>query len=86
MRYVGLVFLGMVLWAGQAMAAELDMERSEEVLVNGKIISEHYFQTPNSYQPPIRFTRVIHDDDLFICIDNIRMEDKKLNMTCYDEK
>ena len=84
MRYLGLVFLGMVLWAGQAVAAELDMERSEEILVNGKIISEHYFQTPNSYQPPIQFTRVIHDDDLFICIDNVR--DMKLNMTCYDEK
>ena len=84
MRYVGLVFLGMVLWAGQAMAAELDMERSEEVLVNGKIISEHYFQPPNSYQPPVRFSRVIHDDDLFICID--RVHDAKLNMACYDEK
>ena len=48
MRYVGLVFLGMVLWAGQAVAAELDMERSEEVLVNGKMISEHYWQPANT--------------------------------------
>ena len=86
MRYVGLVFLGMVLWTGQAMAAELDMERSEEVLVNGKMISEHYWQPANTYAPPVRFTRVIHDDDLFICFDSVGMKDKKLNMTCYDEK
>ncbi len=61
MRYVGLMALGMVLWAGQVTAKPLDAEKSLEVLVQGKTISEYYEADSKA-----RYTRVIYRKKLYI--------------------
>ena len=83
MRYVGLIFLGMVLWAGQAMAAELDMERSEQILIKGKIVHERFIVKDRSYEFP-RVTRVLYKGDLYICTDYLSA--KQVNFRCFDDK
>ena len=92
MRYVGLVFLGMVLWAGQASAVELTIVESEKVLIKGKVVSEYYMtnkEKPVDVDTITRITRVIWQSKLFVCQDFVNfprgMIDKAiLTVRCYD--
>ena len=81
MRYVGLVFLGMVLWGGQASAEMLDAEEAEEVLTQGKTVSEFYEGTKYAGQ---RWTRVIYRNDLYICQD--LKAGGQVQIVCWDDR
>ena len=86
MRYVGLVFLGMVLWAGQVTAEPLDDEKSLEVLVQGKTISQYYGEDSryNRRGRKVRYTRVIYRKKLYICEDG--MGSGRSYVYCWDDK
>ena len=86
MRYVGLMFLGMVLWAGQVTAEPLDAEKSLEVLVQGKTISQYYGEDSryNRMKSKVRYTRVIYRKKLYICEDG--MWSGKSYVRCWDDE
>ena len=63
MRYVGLVFLGMVLWAGQASAAVFEGKEAAEIISYGEIIHSHV-RSERSL-----FLRVLYEGDYYICSD-----------------
>ena len=68
MRYVGLVFLGMVLWAGQAAAdhhvRRLEGPRAATVLVFGEVVASTW--ETKSFT---RHTRVIYNEQYWMCKD-----------------
>ncbi len=43
MRYLGLVFLGLVLWVGQALADEVSDKLALRVITEGKNIGENHY-------------------------------------------
>ena len=81
MRYVGLMFLGMVLWAGQASADMLHAEEAEKVLTQGKTISEFYVEAKFA---AVRYTRVIYRNDLYICRD--LQAGGQVRIACWDDR
>ena len=86
MRYVGLVFLGMVLWAGQVTAEAINSEKSLEVLVQGKTISQYYEADSrhNRMGRKARYTRVIYRKKLYICEDG--MWSGRSHVRCWDDE
>jgi len=62
-RYVGLMFLGMVLWAGQASAAVFKGKEAAEIISDGEIIHSHL------RNDLILILRVLYKGDYFICKD-----------------
>ena len=66
MRYVRLMFLGMVLWAGPASAEMVPLEMAKQVLIEGKTIGEFYKKVGDALY---RESRVIHDGSIYICKD-----------------
>ena len=64
MRYVGLVFLGLVLGAGQAAADLLEQKSAEEIILKGEIIHKHVNEKSRWFE-----MRVIHKDTYYKCID-----------------
>jgi hypothetical protein len=81
-RYVGLVFLGLVLWAGQAVALEIDGGTSKVILEKGKIVHERY---DSSVKYPLqRVTRVFYRGNLFICTDYVQQ--RQAFFRCFDDR
>ena len=83
MRYLGLMFLGMVLWAFQASAVILDHERSKFILFNGEILSETYNTSLKRDFEYTRITRIRHDGGFYICTDFVNYAHVKVE--CYNE-
>ena len=66
MRYVGLVFLGMILWAGQAGADQVSNKQAERIITRGETIGEDYYgEGPQAK----RISRVVYNLELYICMD-----------------
>ena len=93
MRYVGLVFLGLVLWAGQASAARImDRQSTLEIITEGKTIGEFYTTLEVfDQQVNYRTSRVVYQGRLFICSDWLIAPDgennkQKVSYTCYDDE
>ena len=63
MRYVGLVFLGLSLWAGQASADLVQNKEAVKIILEGKIIHKHIKDGVSLYM------RVIHKGTYYICYD-----------------
>ena len=84
MRYVGLVFLGMVLWAGQAVAITIGSERSKSILLNGEVISETYNTNIRLDLEYTRITRIKYRGGLYICRDNV--EGSEVRVECFDDR
>ncbi len=86
MRYVGLVFLGMVLWAGQASAAKVDAEFALEIISQGKTIGEFYEENVDG---AYRYSRVVHNGKLYICSDGLtggpHLDKYYVAYSCYDD-
>ena len=78
MRYVGLVFLGLVLSAGQASAELLIDGDAVKILRDGKII--HNKNREASWTT--KFS-VIYKDQYFACIDDWSFDRKKADLRCY---
>lgn len=68
MRYIGLVFLGLVLWAGQASAVLLEQKWAEEIVLNGEIIHKHVSEKKGMFE-----MRVIHKNTYYMCMDSNRV-------------
>ena len=83
MRYVGLVFLGLVLWAGQVSAEPLDHERSKFILFSGEILSETYNTSLKRDFEYTRITRIRYDGGLYICTDFVNYG--HVLVKCFDE-
>ena len=66
MRYVGLVFLGLVLWAGKASAEFFIFDDAMKIIVKGETISELYYGIG---EDAVRYSRVIYKNKLYICSD-----------------
>ena len=76
MRYVGLMFLGMVLCGGHtAGAVEMTAGESMKVVTNGKVVSEHTRFSGN-FKGVVRTTRIIWKGRLYICEDYVVRHDK----------
>tara|TARA_B100001059_G_C17468012_1_gene395514 strand:- start:97 stop:441 length:345 start_codon:yes stop_codon:yes gene_type:complete len=73
-RYVGLVFLGLVLWTGQASAELMSLKQSETIVAKGKTISEYYKRTDHQ-KIAVRHSRVVYNNVLFICTDYVEKFD-----------
>ena len=88
MRYVGLVVLGLVLWAGQASAERVSDERALLIVVNGKTIGEHYktveYEGISSVE--VRTSRVVFRTELFICNDWLPPQSITLKVRCFGTK
>ena len=69
MRYVGLVFLGLVLWAGQASADQVSDKLAKRVMTQGLTIGEDYYGTGPSAK---RMSRVVYKFELYICMDYLK--------------
>jgi len=75
-RYLGLVFLGMILCKGQtAGAVQMTAAESMEVVTNGKVISEHTRHS-RKWNETIRTTRIIWKSRLYICEDQVVFQEK----------
>ena len=83
MRYLGLMFLGMFLLAGQVSAAPLDHERSKFILFSGEILSETYNTSLKRDFEYTRITRIRYDGGLYICTDFVNYGD--VRVSCFDE-
>ena len=83
MRYLGLMFLGVVLWAFQASAVTLDHDRSKFILFNGEILSETYNTSLKRDFEYTRITRIRYDGGLYICTDFVYPA--HVQVKCYDE-
>ena len=78
MRYVVLVFLGLVLSAGQASAEELIDGDAVKILKHGKIIHVQNREGMSRTQ-----FSVIYKDQYFVCRDNYNFADKSAVLHCY---
>ena len=84
MRYLGLVFLGIVLWGGHtAGAVEMTAGWSMEIVTNGKVVDQHTQVTRNqisraglTWQETVRTTRIIKGGKLYICEDYVVFHEK----------
>ena len=94
MRYLGLVFLGMILCRGQtAGAVQMTAAESMEVVTNGKVISEHT-RLSRKWNETIRTTRIIWKSRLCICEDQVVFHEKitadqvngQVVATCFDDE
>ena len=75
MRYFGLVFLGMVLWAGQASAEKIEGTQAVKIVVDSEIIHKH---TKDGFRFRMRVT---HKGDYYVRKD-FQLEDRA-RLTCY---
>ena len=79
MRYVGLMFLGMVLCGGHTTgAAEMTAAESMKVVTNGKVVNQ-YIQTYGKHEDgldTVRTTRIIWKGRLYICEDYLVFHEK----------
>ena len=76
MRYLGLVFLGMILCRGQtAGAVQMTAAESMEVVTNGKVMSKHT-RLSRKWNETIRTTRIIWKGRLYICEDYLVFHEK----------
>ena len=82
MRYIGLVFLGLVFWAGQASAYMLSPDESLKVIIKGKTISEQYRR--GNDEDVIRWSRVVYKNKLYICSDTLYK--RTVAYLCYDDR
>ena len=84
MRYVGLVFLGLVLWAGQASAdhhvRKLEGPRASTVLVLGEAVASTW-----ETETFTRHTRVIYNEQYWMCRDN-ELLGRTIFVTCLTYK
>ena len=78
MRFLGLVFLGLVLSAGQASAEYLRDGDAVKILKDGKILHIHTREKVWK----IRFN-VIYKSQYFVCLDDYDRENKKADLRCY---
>ena len=83
MRYVGLVFLGLLLWAGQVSAVLLDHERSKFILSSGEILSETYNTSLKRDFEYTLIARIRYDGGLYICTDFVYHG--VVRVCCFDE-
>ena len=86
MRYLCLVFLGLVLLAGQASAAEVEAGFALKIMSEGRTIGELYQRLTDDEQT--RISRVVYDGNLYICFDSLHgrhLEKLYVAYTCYDE-
>ena len=63
MRYLGLVFLGMVLWAGQASAVKIVGKPAVKIVSEGTIIHKHVVNDVSLNM------RVLHKGAYYVCKD-----------------
>ena len=93
MRYVGLMFLGMVLCGGHtAGAVEMTAAESMKIVTNGKVVSEHT-RLSGKFKDVVRTTRIIWKGRLYICEDYVVWHDKvtpdqvnaQVVARCYDD-
>ena len=79
MRYLGLVFLGLVLWGGHtAGAVEMTAADSMEVVTNGKVVNQH-IKSYGKHEfglDTYRTTRIIWKGRLYICEDYLVFHEK----------
>ena len=76
MRYLGLMFLGMVIYGGHtAGAVEMTAAESMKVVTNGKVVSEHTRLT-EKWKDTIRTTRIIWEGRFYICEDYVVFDPK----------
>ena len=93
MRYVGLMFVGLVLWVGQASAARIiDRQVALEIITEGKTIGESY-STLEAFDQQVNYrtSRVVYQGRLFICHDWLIAPDdannkQNVSYTCYDDQ
>jgi hypothetical protein len=80
-RYVGLVFLGLVLSAGQA-SAEVEVLKDRDAV---KILRDGKILTIQAYQKGFRTKYgVIYKDQYFFCFDDHYFNDKpRTSLNCY---
>ena len=64
MRYIGLVFLGLVLWTGQASAGMVLGKAAEQIVIKGEIIHKIFREKRQWCE-----MRVIHEGNYYRCID-----------------
>ena len=93
MRYVGLMFLGMVLCGGHtAGAVEMTAAESMKIVTNGKVVSEHT-RLSGKWKDVVRTTRIIWKGRLYICEDYVVFHEKvtpdqangQVVAHCYDD-
>ena len=83
MRYLGLLFVGMVLWAGQASTdVVMNPDKAREILLNGETISEIY-RADRGGEEYKRIMRIRYNDALYICTDQVAVVVVKIQ--CFDE-
>jgi len=92
-RYLSLMFLGMVLCLGHTAAAkELTAAESMDVVTKGKVVSQ-YIQTYGKHKDgldTVRTTRIIWQGRLYICEDYLVFHDTQANgqvvARCFDDE
>ena len=80
MRYLGLMFLGMVLWAGQATAEKFLDTAAVKIVADGKIIHRSNLERTSLLM------RIIYEDRYFICVDKIFEDRVYLNCDSLEDK
>ena len=97
MRYLGLVFLGIVFCGGHtAGAVEMTAAESMEVVTNGKVVNQ-YIQTYGKRKDgldTVRTTRIIWQGRLYICEDYLVSQERvtpdqrnrQVVATCFDDE
>ena len=80
MRYLSLVFLGLVLWAGQASAEKFLDTAAVKIIADGKIIHR------SNLEPLSLLMRVIYEDKYFICVDKMFEDRVYLNCDSLEDK
>ena len=75
MRYVALVFLGVVLWAGQASAVKIEGKPAVKIVLEGTIIRKHVVNDVSLNM------RVLHKGKYYVCKDG-KLGDKSY-LSCY---
>ena len=78
MRYLGLVFLGLVLSAGQASAEVLRDMDAAKIFRDGKIAHKN-----NATGLQIFRYGVIYKGQYFVCMDDINRDSKLARFNCY---
>ena len=85
MRYLGLVFLGLVLWVGQALADEVSDKLALRVITEGKNIGENYY---GEFSKAQQMSLVVYKGDFYICMDflagqPLQMPDMDVLVSCW---
>lgn len=79
MRYVGLAFLGMVLWTGQVSAAKYEDEQALKIISEGKIINTH------NVNEQVLKLRVLYKGNYHICTDGAFSDTVFLQCWSYED-